>query len=165
MKVYKKVYTNFLLKNICHYIFLLICYYSKVHFDFFLFWNIVVKCPIETSNNNPELGVRTVVASKGRSECSNPDAISALELKHVDPDDFLDHGVINLPPKKTPSKQEYKNFKIGFPILEKYVVTKVSAFGSCYCWKLYSDVSFKEDVEIVSGGDEIDLEFNPYSIK
>ena len=41
----------------------------------------------------------------------------------------------------------------------------MSALGSCYCWKLYSDVSFKGDVEIVSGGDEIDLEFNPYSIK
>ena len=131
----------------------------------FSFWNIAVKCPIETSNNSPELGVRTVVASKGRSECSNPDAISALELKHVDPDDFLDHGIINLPPKKTPNKQTYKNLKIGFPVLKKHVVTKVSAFGSCFCWKLYNDVSFKGDVKILSEGDEIDLEFNLGSIK
>ena len=126
---------------------------------------IAVKCPIGTSNVRPRLCIRIVAASKGRLECSNPDLFSALQEKGVDPDDVFDHGIITLPHKKTPSKQEYINFQIGFPMLKKYVVTKVSALGSCYCWKLYSDVSFKGDVEIVSGGDEIDLEFNPYSIQ
>ena len=83
----------------------------------------------------------------------------------MDPDDFLENGIINLPPKKTPLKQNYKNLKKGFPVLKKHVVTKVSAFGSCFCWNLYSGISFKGDVKIVSEGDEIDLEFDPYSIK
>ena len=83
----------------------------------------------------------------------------------MDPDDFLENGIINLPPKKTPLKQNYKNLKKGFPVLKKHVVTKASAFGSCFCWKLYSGISFKGDVKIVSEGDEIDLEFNLGSIK
>ena len=106
-----------------------------------------------------------MLASNGRSECSDPDLVSALQLNHVDPDNFLDNGIITLPPEKTPYKQEYKNLKIGFPVLKKHVVTKVSAFGSCFCWKLYSDISFKGDVKILSEGDEIDLEFNLYSLK
>ena len=149
-----------MLKNI-----FLIYFHLKVYLIFIPFWNVTVKCPIEPSNILPNLGIRTVVASKGRSECSNPDLVSALQLKHVDPDDFLDHGIITLPRKKTPNKQQYKNLKKGFPVLKKHVVTKVSAFGSCFCWKLYSGISFKGDVKIVSEGDEIDLEFNLHSIK
>ena len=154
-----------MLKNIWQINSILIYFHLKVYLIFIPFWNITVKCPIEPSNILPNLGIRTVVASKGRSECSNPDLVSALQAKGVDPDDFLDHGIIPLPPKKTPSKKEYKNFKIGLPIFKKYVVTKVSDFGSYFCWKLYNEISLKGDVKIVSEGDEIDLGFNPYSIK
>ena len=83
-----------------------------------------------------------------------------MQLISTDPDDFLDHGIIPLPPKKTPSKQEYQNFKKGVPIFKKHVVTEVSAFGSCYCWKHYSDISFKGDVNILSEGNAIVPEFN-----
>ena len=125
-----------------------------------------MNCPIKSKPDAvPNLGTRTVVASKERSECNNPEVVSALQIKHVNSEDLLDNGVISLPSKKSPDKEEYKNLKKGFPILGKHIVTKVEAFGSCFCWKLYSDTSFKGEVKLISEGGEIELEFNLGSIK
>ena len=69
-----------------------------------------MNCPIKTKPDAvPNLGTRTVVASKERSECINPEVVSALQIKHVNSEDLLDNGVISLPSKESPDKEEYKN--------------------------------------------------------
>ena len=74
-------------------------------------------------------------------------------------------GTLTIPTKKKPDKIEFKNLKKLFPVLNRHIVPRVEAYGPCFCWKIYSDTKFRGEVQIVSEGDEIDIEINVGSVR
>ena len=110
---------------------------------------------------------RTVQQLGALTGCNSPDVqrVNILQLRHVSEDDFLCIGTLNIPTKWKPTETKWKNLKKSFPVLNRHIVPRVEAYGACFCWKIYSKTNFRGEVQIVSEGDEIDIEINVGSIE
>lgn len=127
---------------------------------------LAVICPSEEFEADEELDIRTVLEGAVRSiDCFAPDTVGHLQLRHVSEEDFLKTGTLTIPTKKKPFKTEFKNLKKLFPVLNRHTVPRVEAYGSCFCWKIYGDTKFRGEVQIVSEGDEIDVDINVGSVQ
>ena len=126
---------------------------------------LAVICPSEEFEADEELDIRTVLEGAVRSNCFAPDVVGHLQLRHVSEEDFLKTGTLTIPTKKKPDKTEFKNLKKLFPVLNRHTVPRVEAYGSCFCWKIYGDTKFRGELQIVSEGDEIDVDINVGSVQ
>ena len=62
-------------------------------------------------------------------------------------------------------RSHYYGLKKLFPVLNRHTVPRVEAYGSCFCWKIYGDTKFRGELQIVSEGDEIDVDINVGSVQ
>ena len=85
--------------------------------------------------------------------------IGSLIIGHEDEDWNINYLRIEGYPHR------YRNIRRRFPVIRANVVSTIEIIGNC-CWELYSGLSFKgERQTIFPTGEEISVDFQPFSIK
>ena len=90
---------------------------------------------------------------------SDAHCIGSLIIGHEDEDWNINYLRIEGYPYR------YRNIRRRFPVIRVNVVSTIEIIGNC-CWELYSGLNFKgERQTIFPTGEEIFVDFQPFSIK
>ena len=118
-----------------------------------IIFHFAVECPIQNSDKNKNAFIEALSAlnlsslknsllgstatKQAKTEC-----IGSLTIEHED--DEYNVGSIDL----DGPRPKYPNLRLGFPILRRTTVSKLTLIGNC-CWEIYERSQLKGEKEII----------------